>query len=214
MGQKVNPISFRTGVKGCLKWSSKWFSKKNYADIALEDVAIRGYLEKHYSHTKIDRVLIERSAEHLKIIIVSAMPGVLIGKGGRDIDILRSKLSKFINRDTIEVSVHEIKNAYLSASVMSRTISELLEKRVAFKKAAKKAATDIMRAGARGAKVCISGRLDGAEIARSEWVRSGSVPLHTLRADVDYGFCEAKTTYGIVGVKVWICRGLYSSAKL
>jgi small subunit ribosomal protein S3 len=214
MGQKVNPISFRTGIKGCLKWPSKWFSSKNYANLALEDIAIRGYLEKHYSHTKIDRILIERSAEHLKVIIVSAMPGILIGKGGKDIDVLRTKLSKFINRDTIEVSVHEIKDVYLSAKVISKTISELLERRVAFKKATKKAATDIIRAGAKGVKICVSGRLDGAEIARSEWVRGGSVPLHTLRADIDYGFSEAQTTYGVVGVRVWICRGLYSTAKL
>ena len=213
MGQKVNPIGYRTGISGCLGWQSKWFAKKNYAEMVLEDISIRGYLEKYYSHTRIDKIFIERSAEHLKIIIISAMPGILIGKGGRDIDALRSKLAKFINRDTIEVSVHEMRDIYLSAKVMSKVIAELLEKRVAFKKATKKAATDVMRAGAKGVKICVSGRLDGTEIARSEWVRSGSVPLHALRSDVDYGACEAKTTYGVVGVKVWICRGMYSASK-
>lgn len=212
MGQKVNPIGFRTGVKGCLGWKSRWFSKKNYADFCLEDIKIRQYLNKNYSHARINSIDIERSGDHLKVIIKSAVPGLLIGKKGKDIEDLRVSLASFLKRDSVEVSVSEIKNIFLHSKVVAQAICEQLERRISFKRAIKKAASDIVKSGARGVKICVAGRLDGAEIAREEWVRSGSVPLHTFRADIDYGFHEAKTLYGIIGVKVWICRGQYKSA--
>lgn len=209
MGQKVNPIGFRMGVKGCLTWGSRWYSGKNYADFILEDFKIRSFLQKNYKHTKIDKVDIERSGDHVKIVIFSGYPSILIGKKGQDIDILRLNISKLIGKLGVEVSVQEVKHLLLSANIIGQSISEQIEKRVTFKKAIKKAGTDVIRAGAKGVKICISGRLDGAEIARSEWVRLGSVPLHTLRSDIDYALVEAKTTYGIIGIKVWICRGEY-----
>lgn len=211
MGQKVNPIGFRTGVKGCLRWSSKWFARKNYADLANEDIKIRMYLYKEYSHTRICSIDIERSGNYLKVIIHSAMPGLLIGKKGQDIENLKKELSSLLNKNSIEVSVQEVKDVYLSARAIAQVIAEQLEKRVSFKKSIKKAATDVMKAGAKGIKICVSGRLDGAEIARSEWARHGSVSLHTLRSDIDYSLVEALTTYGIIGVKVWISRGNYQN---
>jgi small subunit ribosomal protein S3 len=209
MGQKVNPIIFRMGVKGCLTWTSRWFSQKKYADTVLEDLKIRNYLYKNYAHTKIDKIEIERSENHIRIIIHSANPGLLIGKKGQDIENLRKNIASFIKNNDIEISVSEIKEPLFSARVVAQGIAEQLEKRISFKKVIKKSSTEIMRASARGVKICVSGRLDGSEIARTEWVRVGSIPLHTLRADIDYGFYEAKTTYGIIGVKVWICRGEY-----
>lgn len=211
MGQKVNPISFRTGVRGCLKWSSRWFARSGYADLVNEDIAIRKFLYKEYAHTRIDTIEIERSGNYLKVIISCALPGLLIGKKGQDVESLKIQLCLLLKRDNIEVSVQEIKDVYLTARLIAQVISEQITKRVAFKKAIKKAATDIMKADARGVKICISGRLDGAEIARKEWVRHGSVPLHTLRADIDYSALEALTTYGKIGIKVWICRGRYQS---
>lgn len=211
MGQKVNPISFRTGVRGCLKWSSRWFARSGYADLVNEDIAIRKFLYKEYAHTRINTIDIERSGNYLKVIISSALPGLLIGKKGQDIEFLKKQLGLLVKRDNIEVSVQEIKDVYLTARLIAQVISEQITKRVSFKKAIKKAATDIMKANALGVKICISGRLDGAEIARSEWVRHGSVPLHTLRADIDYSALEALTTYGKIGIKVWICRGRYQS---
>lgn len=211
MGQKVNPISFRTGVRGCLKWSSRWFARSGYADLVNEDIAIRKFLYKEYAHTRINTIDIERSGNYLKVVISSALPGLLIGKKGQDIEFLKKQLGLLVKRDNIEVSVQEIKDVYLTARLIAQVISEQITKRVSFKKAIKKAATDIMKANALGVKICISGRLDGAEIARSEWVRHGSVPLHTLRADIDYSALEALTTYGKIGIKVWICRGRYQS---
>ncbi len=211
MGQKVNPISFRTGVRGCLKWSSRWFARSGYADLVNEDIAIRAFLYKEYAHTRISSIDIERSGNYLKVIISSALPGLLIGKKGQDIEELKKQLSILVKRTNIEVSVQEVKDIYLTARLIAQVIAEQITKRVSFKKAIKKAATDIMKANALGVKICISGRLDGAEIARSEWVRHGSVPLHTLRADIDYSALEALTTYGKIGIKVWICRGRYQS---
>lgn len=207
MGQKVNPRGFRTGVRGCLPWSSRWFSRTNYADVLYEDVKIREFLLKNYKHTKIDKIEIERSGDHIKIIIFSGNPSILIGKKGQDIDSLRLIIGKLIKRESIEISVQEVKHSFLSAAIVAQSIADQIEKRITFKKAMKKAAADVVRAGAKGLKICIAGRLDGAEIARDEWLRYGSVPLHTLRADIDYALAEAKTTYGIIGIKVWICRG-------
>lgn len=211
MGQKVNPIGFRTGVRGCLRWSSRWFARKGYADLANEDIKIRSYLYKEYAHTRICSIDIERSGNYLKVIINSALPGLLIGKKGQDVENLKKELSEYINRSGVEVSIQEVKDVYLSARAIAQVVAEQIEKRVSFKKAIKKAATDVMKVGAKGIKICISGRLDGAEIARSEWVRHGSVSLHTLRSDIDYSLVEALTTYGIIGVKVWISRGNYQN---
>lgn len=211
MGQKVNPISFRTGVRGCLKWSSRWFARSDYADLVNEDIAIRKFLYKEYAHTRIGSIDLERSGNYLKVIISSALPGLLIGKKGQDVEVLKKQIAQLVKRSNIEVSVQEIKDVYFTARLIAQVIAEQITKRVSFKKAIKKAATDIMKANALGVKICISGRLDGAEIARSEWVRHGSVPLHTLRADIDYSALEALTTYGKIGIKVWICRGRYQS---
>lgn len=212
MGQKVNPTGFRTGVKGCLSWPSRWFSRKNYSDFILMDVKIREFINKNYKHTKISLIEIERSGDHLKVIIHSAMPGLLIGKKGQDIENLRKSLSNYIKVENLEVTVQEVKEANLQAAVIAQIIAEQLEKRVSFKKCIKKAALDVMKSGAKGVKIRVAGRLDGAEIARDEWVRVGSVPLHTFRADIDYGMKEALTTYGIIGIKVWICRGEYRTS--
>jgi len=211
VGQKVNPIGFRTGVRGCLRWPSRWFARKGYADLVNEDIKIRTYLYKEYAYTRICSIDIERSGNYLKVIINSALPGLLIGKKGQDVENLKKELSVLINRSGVEVSIQEVKDVYLSARAIAQVVAEQIEKRVSFKKAIKKAATDVMKVGAKGIKICISGRLDGAEIARSEWVRHGSVSLHTLRSDIDYSLVEALTTYGIIGVKVWISRGNYQN---
>lgn len=215
MGQKVNPIGFRTGVRGCKKWPSSWFKRKGYADTALEDIKIRNFLYKNYTHAKIGAILIERSGDHIKIIINSATPGILIGKKGQDIDNLRKLVSKEVDsKNSVEVSVKEITDSFLCARVMAQAIAEQIERRVSFKKVIKKISADVMQAGAKGVKIRVAGRLDGAEIARDEKVHMGSVPLHTLRADIDYSAYEAKTTYGIIGIKVWICRGEYRSVQI
>jgi small subunit ribosomal protein S3 len=212
VGQKVNPIGFRTGIRGGLKWPSRWFARKGYADLVNEDIKIRSFLLTEYKHTRICSIEIERFANYLKIIIYSALPGYLIGKKGQDIENLKKSLSNYLGKSAIEISVQEVADVYLSARAIAQVIAEQIEKRVSFKKSIKKAATDVMKAGAKGIKVCVSGRLDGAEIARSEWVRLGSVSLHTLRSNIDYSLVEAKTTYGIIGVKVWISKGNFQNS--
>ena len=212
MGQKVNPIGFRTGVKNCRTWDSRWFvDGKKYADVINEDLKIRDFLNKEYKHTRICSIVIERSGNYLKVVIHSALPGLLIGKKGQDIENLKKELSLLFSKNTFEVSVQEVKDIYFSAPIIATHIAEQIEKRVSFKRAIKKAATDIMKAGAKGVKIAIAGRLDGAEIARTEYARYGSVPLHTLRSDIDYSQVEAMTTYGVIGIKVWICRGSYKN---
>lgn len=210
MGQKVNPIGFRIGIYR--DWPSKWFATdKKYAEMVFEDLKIRKYLEtkKALAGAEISSIEIEKGVDKLKIIIFAARPGVAIGKKGQEIDSLRKELSVMFKRDNVEVSVQEVKVPELDAVVVSKAIADQLEKRASFKKIMKKAATAAMKAGARGIKICCSGRLGGAEIARTEWIRVGSTPLHTLRSDIDYNFAEALTTYGKLGVKVWICRGDY-----
>jgi small subunit ribosomal protein S3 len=216
MGQKCNPRGLRVGFdfnrlgnkSNDLGWSSRWFAtKKNYGAYANEDILIRNFLYNNYSHTRIDSIDIERSGTVLKVVIRSALPGYLIGKKGQDIEKLKKRLSAFLNRDSIDIVVQEVHNICFSARVVAQAICEQLERRVSFKKVIKKAGADVMQAGAEGVKICVGGRLDGAEIARREWVRLGKVPLHTLRADIDYDLVEAKTIYGIIGIKVWISRG-------
>ena len=206
MGQKVHPVGFRLGVFE--DWRARWFSKKSYGKELLEDLEIRRYLKNSLNYEDIDKIVIEKAGENIRIIIHSSRPGFIIGKKGMGIEKLKSDFyNKF--KKNVEVSVQEVKNPDLSASILAKDIAAQLIKRVSFKRAMKKAGFAAMKSGAKGIKVCCSGRLGGAEIARTEWLRLGSVPLHTLRSNIDYSLAEAKTTYGIIGVKVWICKGSY-----
>ncbi len=207
MGQKVNPIGFRTGVYR--SWNSRWFARGSYAKQVLEDIKIRSYLEKELKEAEVSNIEIEKTGEDVRVIIHTARPGIIIGKRGQDIELLRKRLSSFLAKENVEVSVQEVKNPDLDAILVAKNIADQLVRRASFKKVMKKATSAALRAGAKGINICCSGRLGGAEIARSEWVRLGSVPRHTLRSDIDYGLAEALTTYGIIGVKVWICRGDY-----
>ncbi len=207
MGQKVHPIGFRLGVYR--DWDARWFARGSYGKLAMEDMQIRKFLDKRLERAEIARVEIEKAGDNVRVIIHSGRPGVVIGKKGQEINALRTELAKKIGKKSVEISVQEVKKPELDATLVAKNIAEQLEKRVSYKKASKRAAMNSMRSGAKGIKICCAGRLHGAEIARTEWVRLGSVPLHTLRSDIDYGFAEAKTTYGIIGVKVWICKGEY-----
>ncbi len=212
MGQKVNPKGFRVGVYR--DWDAHWFARggRNYGKQVLEDTAIRHYLNDVLKHAEIARIEISKASDGLAITLHSGRPGSVIGKKGQDIDSLRKGIAKITGKNAVEISVQEVKNIDLDATLVAKNIAEQLERRGSFKKAMKRASANAMRSGATGIKVCCSGRINGAEIARREWIRTGSVPLHTLRADIDYGFAEALTTYGIIGVKVWIGRGEYQLA--
>lgn len=207
MGNKVSPVGFRIGV--CFGWDSRWCvrDQKEYAHLLAEDLAVRDFVKKNLKSAEIGRVEIERAGDAVRVILHSARPGVVIGKKGQDIEALRQRIAKLVKSAHVEVSVQEVKKPELCSAIVAQGIAEQLEKRASFKKVAKKAAANALRAGAKGVKVRIAGRLGGAEIARDEWLRVGSVPLHTLRADIDYALAEALTTYGIIGVKVWICKG-------
>lgn len=210
MGQKVNPIGFRIGVYK--PHSSRWFARRSeYAKFLAEDLAVRDYLKKHLATAEIGEVEVERAGDIMRVIIHSARPGTVIGKKGQEIDALRKELSTVLGGLNVEVSVQEIKKPEIAAQVVADSIADQLKHRASFKKATRKAASEALRAGARGIKIRVKGRLGGAEIAREEWVRLGSVPLHTLRADIDYALGESHTTYGIIGVKVWIYKGEYSA---
>lgn len=212
MGQKVNPISFRLGVYR--DWDASWFARgRNYGKLLMQDFKIRRYLDKALSRAEVSRVKIEKAGDSVRVVIYSARVGVVIGKKGQEIDSIRRNLSKILGINSIEVSVQEVKSSELNATLVAKSIATQLENRANFKRTMKKTAAMTMKAGAKGVKICCAGRLGGAEIARSEWVRVGSTPLHTLRSDIDYGFAEAKTKYGIIGVKVWICRGEYRIVK-
>jgi small subunit ribosomal protein S3 len=209
VGQKVNPVGFRIGIYR--NWNARWFARRpqQYSQLALEDIRIRRYVDENLRGAEVADVEIERTGDSARVIIHSARPGIVIGRKGQDIDVLRKELGAFLGRQNVEVSVQEVKKPELHARVVARDIADQLEKRSSFKKAMKKAAASTLKAGARGIKIRCSGRLAGAEIARDEWLRTGSVPLHTLRSDIDYALVEAHTTYGRIGVKVWICRGEY-----
>ncbi len=205
MGQKVQPIGIRLGIS--TDWKSRWYaSGKDYARNLKEDLEVREFIRRRLSNASVSDILIERSAQNLKVIIHSARPGTVIGKKGEDINSLRNALSR-MNGAPVAVSVEEIRKPDLDASLVAESICQKLEKRMMFRRAMKMAVKNTMRVGALGAKVMISGRLNGADIARTEWYREGRVPLHTFRANVDYGFSEAITTYGVIGVKVWIFNG-------
>lgn len=207
MGNKVNPKGFRLGVY--LGWDSCWFARDSYAKNFFEDREIRKYVEKRLSNAEISRIEIEKTGNSVRVIIHAARPGVIIGKKGQEIDALRRDLAQLTKRATVDVSVQEVKVPEIDSTIVAKSIAEQLEKRASFKKVMKKAASSAIRSGAKGVKIRVAGRLGGAEIARDEWIRIGSTPLHTLRADIDYGVAEAYTTYGIIGIKVWICRGDY-----
>lgn len=206
MGQKVHPLGFRLGIYE--EWNSRWFAKKSYGEELLEDFQMRKYLESRLNSLDIERIVIEKAVGNVRTVIHTARPGIIIGKKGQLIEQLKADLSKKFKKN-VDISVQEVKNVELCARLVAKSIAEQLEKRVSFKRLMKKSALLAMKAGAKGIKICCSGRLGGAEIARSEWLRLGSIPLHTLRAHVQYALAEAKTTYGILGVRVWICRGEY-----
>jgi small subunit ribosomal protein S3 len=208
MGQKVHPIGIRLGISK--DWLSKWFSNSSeFPNYVYQDFLIRKSLNERLKDAATSKIQIERSSEKTTITINSARPGIVIGKKGEGIEGLRSELAKLMNTtiNNIHLNIKEIKKPELDAKLVASSITQQLERRVLFRRAMKRAVTNTMRLGAEGIKVKISGRLNGAEIARSEWYQEGRVPLHTLRADIDYSVAEAKTTYGIIGVKVWIFRG-------
>lgn len=204
MGQKVNPIGIRLGI--VKDWNSKWYATDKYADFLIEDIKIRKELKKKLYGAAVSRILIERPANNAVVTISSARPGVIIGKKGGGIETLRAEISKKLSVP-VHLNIEEIKKPELDATLVSEGIAQQLEQRVMFRRAMKRAVNSALKAGAKGVKICVSGRLGGAEIARSEWYREGRVPLHTFRADIDYGTAEALTTYGIIGVKVWIFKG-------
>ncbi len=205
MGQKVHPTGIRLGI--VKQWTSKWYSDtKQYADLLNNDLEIRSYLRKRLSQASVSRIQIDRPAKNAHITIHTARPGIVIGKKGEDIDLLRREVSRRMGVP-VHISVEEIRKPELDAQLVAEGITQQLERRVMFRRAMKRSVQTSMRLGAEGIKINIAGRLNGAEIARSEWYREGRVPLHTLRADIDYGFAEARTTYGVIGVKVWIFKG-------
>ena len=205
MGQKIHPTGFRLAVTR--DWSSRWYANsKNFSGMLNEDVQVRDYLKAKLKHASVGRVLIERPAKNARVTVFSARPGVVIGKKGEEIDLLRSALQKIMGVP-VHVSIEEIRKPELDAQLIADSITQQLEKRIMFRRAMKRAMQNAMRLGAQGIKIMSSGRLNGAEIARREWYREGRVPLHTLRADIDYATSEALTTYGIIGVKVWVFKG-------
>jgi small subunit ribosomal protein S3 len=204
VGQKVNPVGLRVGV--IRDWESKWYADKDYADLLHEDIKIREYIEMRLKDAAVSSVEIERAANRVNITIKTAKPGMVIGKGGSEVEALRKSLNNLTGK-RVHVNIFEVKQADLNAKLVAENIARQLENRIAFRRAMKQTIQRAMRAGAKGIKTEVSGRLNGADIARSESYSEGTVPLHTLRADIDYGTAEADTTYGKLGVKVWIYRG-------
>jgi small subunit ribosomal protein S3 len=205
MGQKIHPTGFRLSVSR--NWASRWYANdRAYPQMLMEDLKVREYLRKKLKTASVGRVLIERPAKNARITIFSARPGVVIGKKGEDIELLKSDLARLIGVP-VHVNIEEIRKPETDAQLIADSITQQLERRIMFRRAMKRAMQNAMRLGALGVKIMSSGRLNGAEIARVEWYREGRVPLHTLRADIDYGFSEALTTYGIIGVKVWVYKG-------
>ena len=204
MGQKVNPNGIRLGINRT--WTSRWFSKNNYTKLLHEDLEIKKYVRKKLKTASISKIIVERAAKKLRLTIYSSRPGIIIGKKGSDIEFLKNKLTKMTNLD-VYLDIKEVRKPEVEAKLVAENIASQLEKRISFRRAMKKAVQSSMRLGAKGVKVVCSGRLGGAEIARTEKYHEGSVPLHTLRSDIDYATAEAETTYGICGIKVWINKG-------
>jgi len=205
MGQKVNPIGFRLGVSR--DWTAKWYAgTKAYTQNLISDIALRDYLKARLKNAAVSTIVIERPAQSINITVHTARPGIVIGKKGEDIEKLRQELTKLAGRP-VQLAVEEVRQPELDAQLVAENIAQQLEKRIMFRRAMKRAVTNAMRLRALGIKIMVAGRLNGAEIARTEWYREGRVPLHTLRADIDFGFSQAFTTYGTIGVKVWIFKG-------
>ncbi len=204
MGQKVNPFGFRLGV--IKSWDSRWFAGKEYAKFVEEDFRIRAFLKKKLYHAGISKIEIERWAKRIRLRIYTARPGIVIGKKGTEIEQLKQELEKMVSQEVV-IDIQEVRKPEVDAQLVAENVALQIVRRVAFRRAMKRGVASAMRFGAQGIKVCCAGRLGGAEMARSEWYKEGRIPLHTLRADIDYGFAEAHTTYGLIGVKVWIFNG-------
>jgi len=204
LGQKINPIGFRLGV--IKTWDSKWYSKADYAKLLHEDIKLREFLKKRLYHSGVSKIEIERAANKAKINIYTARPGLIIGKKGSEVETLKRDLTKLTDKE-VYLNIQEVRKPELDAQLVAENVALQLERRVAFRRAMKKSVTTALKFGAKGIRITCSGRLGGAEMSRTEWYREGRVPLHTLRADIDYGFSEAKTTYGIIGIKVLIFKG-------
>lgn len=210
MGQKVNPIGFRLGV--IKTWDSKWYAEADYAKLLHEDLKLRNFLKKRLYHSGVSKIEIERAANKAKINIFTARPGLIIGKKGSEVETLKKELAKLTDKEVF-LNIQEVRKPELDAQLVAENVALQLERRIAFRRAMKKSVTSSLKFGAKGIRITCSGRLGGAEMSRTEWYREGRVPLHTLRADIDYGFAEAKTTYGIIGVKVLIFKGEVLSSK-
>ena len=210
MGQKVNPIGFRLGV--IKTWDSKWYAEADYAKLLHEDLKLRAFLKKRLYSSGISKIEIERAANKAKINIYTARPGLIIGKKGSEIETLKKELARLTDKELF-LNIQEVRKPELDAQLVAENVALQLERRIAFRRAMKKSVTSSLKFGAKGIRITCSGRLGGAEMSRTEWYREGRVPLHTLRADIDYGFAEAKTTYGIIGVKVLIFKGEVLSGK-
>ncbi|ANA41099.1 MULTISPECIES: 30S ribosomal protein S3 [Geobacter] len=204
MGQKVNPVGFRLGV--IRTWDSRWYAEADYAKLLHEDLKLRNFLKKRLYNSGVSKIEIERAANKAKINIYTARPGLIIGKKGAEVETLKKELAKLTDKE-IYLNIQEVRKPELDAQLVAENVALQLERRVAFRRAMKKSVTSSLKFGAKGIRITCSGRLGGAEMSRTEWYREGRVPLHTLRADIDYGFAEAKTTYGIIGVKVLIFKG-------
>jgi small subunit ribosomal protein S3 len=204
LGQKVHPYGFRLGINRT--WRSRWFARKDYGALLLEDLNLKLMLKKKFFHAGISHIEIERAANKLTIIIFTARPGIIVGKKGSEIEKLKKDLQTLTGRD-VNLKIQEVNKPELDAQLVSEGIAQQLEKRIAFRRAMRRAVDSTLRFGAKGIKVRVSGRLNGAEIARTEWYLHGQLPLHTLRADIDYGFAQAYTTYGVIGIKAWIYKG-------
>jgi len=205
VGQKVSPIGLRVGI--IRDWEAKWFAgKKEFSNLLIEDIKIRKFIKKQLYQAGVSKIQIERAANRAKVTIHTAKPGIVIGRGGTEVEILRKDLEKITGKN-VNINIQEIKVPEINAQLVAEAVAAQLEKRIAFRRAMKQVITRAMKMGAKGIKVAVSGRLGGAEIARTEWASEGKVPLHTLRADIDYGFAEADTTYGKIGVKVWVYKG-------
>lgn len=204
MGQKVHPIGFRLGIYK--DWTSRWYGEKSYSQFVHEDLKIRKFLKKRLYHAGVSKIEVERTADSIRVIIHTARPGIVIGKRGSEVDFMKKQLVKLTGKE-VNLDIVEVRKPDLEAQLVAENVALQLERRVSFRRAMKKAVTSSLRMGAKGIKITCAGRLGGGEIARSEWYREGRVPLHTLRADIDYGTAEAKTTYGIIGVKVLVYKG-------
>jgi small subunit ribosomal protein S3 len=204
LGQKVNPVGFRLGI--VKTWESRWFADKDYAGYIYEDYKIRRFVKKKLFHAGISRIEIERSSKHIRLRIFTSRPGIVIGKKGAEIGLLKKDLEKIVSSE-VHVDIQEVRKPEMDAQLVAENVAMQIERRVAFRRAMKRGVSSAMRFGAQGIKIICAGRLGGAEMARTEWYKEGRIPLHTLRADIDYGFTEARTTYGAIGIKVFIFKG-------